>query len=492
MFELRSHRPDALLEPRDHETHESDAIQLLIGKGLDRPQHAVGGREPPRPAGFVGGGKGRTGGGDNPFWGYQGVRSGRPQITACGDCAPCVLCCGCKACRGNRKPHTQGVNCVSRERLGWVVHERYLSPSYNKPPRQTPSKLLYSVKIDTNFIIQYNISIIVMASSIRTHTPEDRQVTRIVNSLAELKQYSKGPKLCYEPEKDLNPRSVAEEEYFPVDEFEDTDWYEHFQGIRTWVEKTGLEVVKVVPELIPDSLPEEGYVKIHASLGVGSPIYLNLYYRTHGALDIGIVVNPVEYSKPVHDGSVADLDVEEIHEKVDEYRPFVPRRVREFIHECSVLPREARTIALREVGQSYEEVAGVLSYDTETVKDIEQKFLEREQKCEHLFIARTPVPRRVLANRTFERTSSLKESWYICEEICPLEKETEHPITVTLVHGDITSGSDSQNVSTRQFPSLEVCISEIDAGCVFSDSDITSEPKTLVKALPQWRLDETE
>ena len=55
-----------------------------------------------------------------PFSRSRRSRDGLSRINACGDCAPYGHRFGvCKARRGNRKPHPQGANRVSGERVGW-------------------------------------------------------------------------------------------------------------------------------------------------------------------------------------------------------------------------------------------------------------------------------------------------------------------------------------------------------------------------------------
>lgn len=322
-----------------------------------------------------------------------------------------------------------------------------------------------------------------------TQTPEDKLVTHALNRLSELTQFADGPELTLA----LGGDTALSKEYgnslVPLDEFEGTEWATHVQDIINWAEDAGF-TVSVDTELHTADLPREGRVIVNAAVrSTDAPLWMNVFCEVDGRVEVKIQAAPIDRGEEVYDGSVADLDVASVRAKVNEFRPFVTGRVSELIEEAAVKPSHARAIALREVGLTHDQVADHLDITKGASGSYQSKFNNSVTDAEHLFITRTPVPRRVLAKRAFDHTHYLEERWYVCEEVRPPGEQTDTPITVSVVKGDFTrEGGVELDLSTMKFASLQSCIEELYAESHFPDEGAAQQRHDLFASLSDDRL----
>lgn len=288
-------------------------------------------------------------------------------------------------------------------------------------------------------------------------TREDHSVENLLDSLDELVRFADGPtfKLLLGADKDLMVEYG--DEAIPFEVFEGNEWGEHVSKIADWAEANGFRS-SIDTELFARDIPEHGRAIVNISPRlIPAPIRLYVSVNLDGDVNAELRVRPFDESITVYNGSVANLDRE--ISNIREYgfqqkRPFVTGRVKELSQDADVNPSHARAIALRELGFNHDEVAERLDISKGASGSYQSKFNRQVKKSEHLFIARSGVPKRVLAKTEREKPEKDCETFYVCEEISPANDQRIFFVTVR------ETSEGSVNVDTETFESLGACITE--------------------------------
>jgi len=325
-----------------------------------------------------------------------------------------------------------------------------------------------------------------MAETIQTW--EDKIVACTLDHLPELAEIGDGPRLKILLGADKELIREYGDGFVPFEEFAGTEWGKHVNAIVDWAEALGFRT-SIDSEILPEmfDLPEEGRVIVNISPKVkGGPIHMYVFCETSGEIAVEINVTPLDESVTVYDGPIEDLDGELVNLREYAYRnqrPFVSGRVAELTRDAGVNSSQARAIALREIGYTHEEVADHLDISKGASGSFQSKFNRQVEQAEHLLIAHSSTPKRVLAKEDRDETTYERETFYVCEEAEPAEEPRAFFVTVREESGGI-------DVATETFASLDACINEKYADRQFEDSDLCDDLYRVFRRIDDLRLEE--
>lgn len=325
-----------------------------------------------------------------------------------------------------------------------------------------------------------------MAQTIQTW--EDKIVARTLDHLPELAEIGDGPRLKILLGADNYLIREYGDGFVPFEEFAGTEWGKHVNSIVDWAEALGFRTSldsEILPEMF--DLPEEGRVIVNISPEVkGDPINMYIFCETSGKIAVEVNVTPLDESITVYDGPIEDLDGKFVNIREYAYqnkRPFVSGRVAELKRDAGVNPSQARAIALREIGYTHEEVAGHLDISRGASGSFQSKFNRQVEQAEHLLIARSSTPKRVLAKEDRDETTYERETFYVCEEVEPVEQPHTFFVTVREQSGGI-------DVTTDTFASLDACITEKYTGRQFDAQNRCNDIYRVFRRVNDLRLEE--
>lgn len=321
-------------------------------------------------------------------------------------------------------------------------------------------------------------------------TWEDQIVTRTLDHLSELADIGNGPQIKLLLGADKGLIREYGDDFIPFEEFAGTEWGQHVIEIADWAEAKGYRT-SIDSELHAFDVPEQGRAIINISPRMkGSPIRMYVFCELSGEIEVRLSVRPFDEFTEVYDGPVEDFDDELVNLREYAYRnkrPFVSSRVSELTRNAGVNPSQARTIALREIGYTHEEVADRLDISKGASGSFQSKFNRQVEQAEHLFIARSGTPKQVLAKEDREETTYERETFYVCEEAGPVD--TSRAFLVTVRERDDAQGG-GPDVTTEVFPSLDACISEKYADRQFDDSNLCEDVYRVFRRVGDFRLQE--
>lgn len=321
-------------------------------------------------------------------------------------------------------------------------------------------------------------------------TWEDQIVARTLDHLSELAEIGNGPqiKLLLGADKDL----IREygDDFIPFEEFAGTEWGQHVTEIAEWAEAKGFRT-SIDSELHAFDVPERGRAIINISPRMkGSPIRMYVFCELSGETEVKLSVRPFDEFTEVYDGPVEDLEGELVNLREYAYRnkrPFVSGRVAELNRDAGVNPSQARAIALREIGYTHEEVADRLDISKGASGSYQSKFNRQVEQAEHLFIARSGTPKRVLAKEDRDDTTYERETFYVCEEAGSVDASRAFFVTVCEEEDDLGGGT---GITTETYPSLNACINNTYADRQFDDPALCEDLYRVFRRVDAFRLEE--
>lgn len=325
-----------------------------------------------------------------------------------------------------------------------------------------------------------------MAETIQTW--EDKIVERTLNHLPELAEIGDGPrlKILLGADKDL----IREygDDFVPFEEFAGSEWGQHVNKIVNWAEANGFRT-SIDSEILPHifDTQEEGRIIVNITPKVsGRPIHMYVFCETSGEISIEINVAPLDESVTVYDDQLEDLEDELVNLREYAYRnkrPFVSDRVAELKRDAGVNPSQARAIALREIGYTHEEVADRLDISKGASGSFQSKFNRQVEQGEHLFIARSGTPKRVLSKEDRDETTFERETFFVCEEAEPADGPRAFFVTVHEQSGGV-------DLTTETYASLDACINEKYADRQFDDRNLCDDLYRVFRRVDDLRLEE--
>lgn len=292
------------------------------------------------------------------------------------------------------------------------------------------------------------------STTIRTH--EDELVAEFIETIDELRNYADIPEMTAA----LGAYNVdpGEGELLSLDNVGNSEWGARVRDIKEWAEDAGFYVTHDV-ELHTDDLPYEGRVILYiAPNNNDAPIFVHLFCEVTGETELRLYPKPLADTDPdcIWSEPLDAFDIDAIRDRLTEYYPFVTGRVVELIEDAGVSQSRAHVVVLREAGLSHQQVADYLDQTKGGSASAQSKFNDTVVEAEHLFVARTGAPKRVLAKKHHDATGLEHAGMYVCETEA---FDTARPISfITMMANDDVELGSRLSVETETFASLGDCI----------------------------------